>query len=116
IDFARDIRPLLREHCLSCHSAAKKKGQLRLDARSAAFKGGITGKAILPGKGRDSLLYKLLSDADEDARMPQKAPRLPADRIELIRRWIDQGAVWPDAVAGEDAAPAHWSYLPPSSK
>src|SRR5256885_15439050 len=91
IDFARDVRPLLREHCLSCHSAAKKKGQLRLDARSAAFKGGITGKAILPGKGRDSLLYKLLSDADEDARVPQKAPRLPADRIELIRRWIDPG-------------------------
>jgi len=116
IDFARDVRPILREHCLSCHSAAKKKGQLRLDARSAAFKGGLNGKAIVPGKSGDSPLYKLLIEGDDEARMPQKAPKLAAEKIELIRRWIDQGAIWPDAVAGEDAAPPHWSYLKPSAK
>src|SRR5438105_13810138 len=114
IDFARDVRPILRDHCLSCHSAAKKKGQLRLDSRPAAFKGGLAGKAIVPGKSGDSRLVKLLVDPDEDARMPQKAPRLSKEKIELLRRWIDQGAVWPDAVAGEDAAPAHWSYLKPA--
>jgi len=114
IDFARDVRPILREHCVSCHSASKKKGQLRLDARSAAFKGGMSGKVIVPGKGRESLLYKLLVDADEDARMPQKAPRLAAEKIEILRRWIDQGAAWPDAVAGEDAVAAHWSTIKPS--
>jgi len=114
IDFARDVRPILREHCVSCHSASKKKGQLRLDARSAAVKGGLSGKAILPGKGRESLLYKLLVDADEDARMPQKAPRLAAEKIELLRRWIDQGASWPDSEAGEDAVALHWSTMKPS--
>ncbi len=113
IDFARDVRPILREHCVSCHSASKKKGQLRLDARSAAFKGGMSGKAIVAGKGRESLLYKLLVDADEDARMPQKAPRLAAEKIEILRRWIDQGAAWPDAEAGEDAVAAHWSMMKP---
>jgi len=116
IDFGRDVRPILRDHCLSCHSAAKKKGQLRLDARSAAFKGGITGKAIVPGKGRESLLYKLLVDADEEARMPQKAPRLPAEKIELLRRWIDQGAAWPDSEAGEDAVAPHWSTIKPAPR
>src|SRR5436190_3347175 len=114
IDFARNVRPILREHCVSCHSAAKKKGQLRLDVRSAAFKGGMAGKAILPGKGRESLLYKLLVDADDDARMPQKAPRLAAEKIEILRRWIDQGASWPDSEAGEDAVAAHWSTIKPT--
>jgi hypothetical protein len=116
VDFARDVRPLLRDHCSSCHSASKKKGQLRLDARSAAFKGGVSGKAIVPGKGRESLLYKLLVDADDDARMPQKAPRLPAEKIDLLLRWIDQGAAWPDALAGEEAVAPHWSTLPPAAK
>jgi hypothetical protein len=114
LDYARDVRPILREHCFSCHSAAKKKGQLRLDARSAAFRGGMSGKAILPGKGRESLLYKLLVDADDSARMPQKAPRLAAEKIEILRRWIDQGAPWPDAEAGEDAVAAHWSTVKPA--
>jgi hypothetical protein len=113
VEFARDVRPILREHCLSCHSAAKRKGQLRLDARSAAFKGGQNGKAILPGKSGESPLYKLLVDADDDARMPQKAPRLPAEKIEILRRWIDQGALWPDAEAGEDAIAAFWSSIKP---
>src|SRR5258707_135573 len=51
IDFARDIRPILRDHCLSCHAAAKNKGQLRHDRRSAAFKGGTNAKATVPGQG-----------------------------------------------------------------
>jgi uncharacterized protein DUF1553/uncharacterized protein DUF1549/cytochrome c len=116
VDFVRDVRPIFRDHCLSCHSAAKKKGQLRLDARSAAQKGGMAGKAIVPGKAAESPLYKLLVDADDDARMPQKAPPLSKEKIEVIRRWIDQGAPWPDAAAGEDAGEAHWSYLKPVAK
>src|SRR5687768_17878450 len=113
VDFVRDVRPIFRDSCVSCHSAAKKKGQLRLDSRSAAMKGGMAGKAILPGKGAESPLVKLLEDPDPDARMPQKAPPLPKEKIDLLRRWIDQGAPWPDAAAGEDAAAPHWSYLKP---
>jgi len=116
VEFARDVRPILRDHCLSCHSAAKKKGQLRLDARSAAMKGGLGGKAIVPGKASESPLFLLLTHPDDDSRMPQKAPRLAAAQIDVIRRWIDQGATWPDAVAGEDAPAAHWSYLKPAAK
>src|SRR5688572_13198423 len=76
VDFVRDVRPILRDHCLSCHSASKKKGQLRLDARSAAMKGGFGGRAIVPGKAAESPLYTLLIHPDGDARMPQKAPPL----------------------------------------
>jgi len=111
VDFDRDIRPIFQASCIKCHGAeGKPKGQFRLDLRAAAMRGGAAGKAILPGKGAESLLYRLLLDEDEDARMPQKAPRLPKAQIDLIRRWIDEGARWPDEAAGADLA--HWSLRP----
>src|SRR5204863_8297138 len=111
VDFDRDIRPIFKASCIKCHGAeGKPKGQFRLDVRAAAFRGGAGGNAILPGKASESPLYKLLVDADEDARMPQKAPRLPAAQTELVRRWIDEGGRWPEDAAGTEAL--HWSLRP----
>src|SRR6185295_3800106 len=94
VDFVRDIQPLFKASCLKCHGPEKPKGQFRLDSRALAMKGGVTGKTILPGNSKDSLLVKLLLEKDDENRMPQKAPALPAASIELVRAWIDQGAVW----------------------
>ena len=114
VDFAKDIQPILKESCLKCHSLDKKhhpKGaaELRLDDPKLALKGGRSGPAIIPGDAKDSLLYKLLSgpvprpDKNEDekdippmplAKRGQKFKPLPQDQIDLIRRWIDQGAKW----------------------
>ncbi|RPH38474.1 MAG: DUF1549 domain-containing protein, partial [Planctomycetota bacterium] len=106
VDFKRDIQPIFAASCLRCHGPeGKPKGQLRFDVRASAMR-----KAIVPGKSADSSLYKVLVDEDESARMPQKAARLPAAQIELIKRWIDEGAVWPDDAAGIDVA--HWSLRP----
>jgi hypothetical protein len=80
-------------------------GGLRLDDKAAAMKGGKHGKAIIPGKAEDSLLYKLLTGPakagdDEVSAMP-KARRgeefkaLSDDQIKLIKQWIDEGAKWP---------------------
>jgi uncharacterized membrane protein len=99
VDFVRDVAPLLKKHCISCHGPRKQKGKLRLDRKDLAFKGGVSGRVILPGNARDSLLYTLLLDPDPDARMPEKADPLPADQIEIFRRWIDEGAVWPDGAS-----------------
>jgi hypothetical protein len=111
VDFDRDVRPIFATSCLKCHGAeGKPKGQLRLDLRSAAFRGGAGGKAIVPGKSAESPLYKLLIDPDEDARMPQKAPRLAEGQIALIRRWIDEGARWPEDRSA--AGSVHWSLRP----
>src|SRR5262249_6784025 len=61
VDFERDIRPIFKASCVKCHGAeGKPKGQLRLDLRAAAFRGGVGGKSIVPGKAAESLLYKLL--------------------------------------------------------
>ena len=111
VDFDRDIRPILKASCLKCHgSEGKPKGQLRLDLRAAAFRGGAGGPSILPGNAAGSPLYKLLVDPDDDARMPQKAPRLDPAKIELVRRWIDEGAPWPVEANGGDLS--HWSLRP----
>jgi hypothetical protein len=113
VDFVRDVQPLFKASCLKCHGAEKPKGQFRLDARGPALKGGVGGVTIVPGRGAESLLIKLLLDADEEVRMPQKAPALPKEKIDLLRRWIDEGAVWPDSAAGEAAVEQHWAYVKP---
>ena len=86
-------------------------GGLRLDDKAAALKGGRHGKSIITGKADDSLLYNVLNGRvkvgnDEVHQMPkarpnQEAKPLPDDQIDLIKRWIDQGAKWPDAAGGE---------------
>jgi mono/diheme cytochrome c family protein len=113
IDFVRDVQPIFKASCLKCHGAEKPKGQFRLDSRLHSLKGGVAGKAILPGKGSESLLIRLLLEKDPEERMPRKADSLPKAQIELLRAWIDQGAVWPEA-ASVDAAPIqHWAYVKP---
>jgi hypothetical protein len=107
-DFARDIEPILKTHCWSCHGSAKQKGGIRLDGKVAAFRGGASGPVIVPGKGRDSRLIQVLLAADVEERMPLKAPPLAPAQIDLLRAWIDAGAPWPEA------APApHWAYVKP---
>jgi hypothetical protein len=114
VDFIRDIQPIFKAACLKCHGAEKPKGQFRLDSRLHAFKGGIAGKAILPGKGSESLLIKLLLESDPEERMPRKAEPLSKAQIDLLRAWIDQGAVWPESASVEAAPIQHWAYVKPS--
>jgi mono/diheme cytochrome c family protein len=113
VDFVRDIQPIFKASCVKCHGAEKPKGQFRLDVRALAMKGGVTGKDILPGNSKESLLVKLLLEKDDENRMPQKAPALAPAKIDLLRAWIDQGAVWPDAAAGDLKVETHWAYVKP---
>jgi mono/diheme cytochrome c family protein len=113
VDFVRDIQPIFKASCLKCHGPEKPKAQFRVDSRAHALKGGVSGKAILPGKGGDSLLVKLLTSADPEERMPRKAEPLSKDQIDRIRVWIDQGADWPDVAAGAGKAETHWAYVKP---
>ncbi|MBM3837910.1 MAG: hypothetical protein FJ398_08085 [Verrucomicrobia bacterium] len=101
VDFTQHIKPILETSCLSCHGPEKPKGRLRLDTRSGAIKGGDNGTSLVPGKPDESPLYKLtILPADDDALMPppSKGGPLPKDKTELLRRWIEQGAVWPDSI------------------
>jgi ankyrin repeat protein len=102
IDFGRDVLPLFKAHCIDCHGPDQQMNGFRLDRRSDAMKGG-TIAVIGPGSSAASRLYlKLVSD-QYGSRMPPDG-RLTADEIDAIKRWIDQGAKWPDELAGERAA------------
>ncbi len=113
VDFVRDIQPIFKAHCLKCHGAEKTKGQLRLDSRPLALKGGVSGKVIVPGDGKGSRMIELLLAKDPDERMPAKAEPLAAGKIELVRRWIDEGAEWPDSASVDAKVQKHWAYVKP---
>ena len=121
-DFERDIQPILAERCHVCHGEQLRQGDLRLDVRSHALRGGGSGvSAILPGDAENSLLYRYVAGLDEGLRMPPAEPFLSDQQIVLLREWIDAGAEWPDDGSGE-SEPAevshfekgkdHWAFQP----
>ena len=70
VDYVRDIKPLLSEHCIKCHGPKKREGGLRLDTKKWAMQGGDLGEAILPGKPDESeLVYRVETD-DVTEKMP----------------------------------------------
>ncbi len=100
-DFKKDIAPILEASCLKCHCEAKAKGKLRMDTRELAMKGGKDTKLIVAGKPDESALIKvlLLAPAEDEAMPPEgKAPRPDAAQIELLKKWVAAGAVWPDGM------------------
>ena len=68
--FEMRIRPLLAEHCYSCHGEEKQKGHLRLDSRAAMLKGGESGPAIVPGQPGQSRLMEAVRYQNPDLQMP----------------------------------------------
>lgn len=100
-DFAKEIAPILEASCVKCHTEAKAKGKLRMDTREMAMKGGKETKLIVAGKPDESALIKvlLLAPTEDEAMPPEgKAPRPDAAQIELLKKWIAAGAIWPDGV------------------
>jgi hypothetical protein len=107
VEFNRDIRPILSDKCFLCHGPdkARRKVDLRLDTEAGAFAdlGGY--RAIVPGKPAESELFRRISAEEAEDRMPPVRSKrtLTPRQIELLRRWIEQGAKWQK----------HWAFLPP---
>src|SRR5690349_14078199 len=114
IDFVKHVQPIFAAACNKCHGPEKQKGELRLDSKTLAMKGGQTGKIILPNNSKESLLIQRVLGVGEDPRMPMKAEPLKPVEIGILKAWIDQGAVWPDSASVADAKiEKHWSYVKP---
>jgi len=108
VNFGRQIRPLLAEKCFSCHGLDEehRETSMRLDTKDGLF--GETdsgGFAVVPGDAAKSVAYLRLVTEDEFERMPpaDSAHELSKEEIELVKRWIEQGAVWQQ----------HWSLIAP---
>ena len=104
VHFSRDILPILSENCFLCHGpdAKARKADLRLDLKETALR--KTEAVIVPGKsGESELIERVASnDADEVMPPPKSGKKLTAHQIELLKRWIDQGAQWSK----------HWAFEP----
>ncbi|MSU41233.1 MAG: DUF1553 domain-containing protein [Pedosphaera sp.] len=112
VDYQRDVWPLLKAKCVSCHGPLRQKAGLRLDAGRLIHQGGKDGPVIstMPGKSAQSELLARVQSADLDKRMPPTGAPLAADQVVLLREWIEQGAQFPkDEIVG--ATPQeHWSF------
>src|SRR5256885_6016330 len=93
--FSKEIAPILVNKCMICHNAQKAKGGYRMESFETLMKGGDSKEApVVPGEPNKSKLYQLIISKDPDDRMPQKADPLSADQVEIIAKWIKQGALF----------------------
>ena len=95
VNFSRDVLPILSENCLSCHGQDEghRKGELRLDLREAA----LAKKAIIPGdSARSELMARILAEDPDEVMPPPKSnkPKLSPAQADILRQWIEEGAVW----------------------
>ena len=107
VDFQRQILPLLSDACFQCHGPDPKvrMAGLRLDLRDDLFQARTSGAPVVPGDPDNSLIVQRISHEDANLRMPPAYSQktLSDAQIGLIRRWIEQGAVWRQ----------HWAFIPP---
>lgn len=110
--FETRIRPVLIEHCYSCHNSAKEAaGALALDYREGLLNGGDGGAIIVPGKPRQSRLLSILKHEVPGLEMPQDGTKFEPSVIADFERWIEMGAPDPrdrPPTAGELARATSW--------
>jgi len=105
--FSSIIQPIFNTKCGTCHSAAKQKGGLRLDAQEWIIKGGKDGQVYIPGNAQASELYKriVLDPLEEKHMAPKGKPQLTEQEVNLVRWWINSNAGF-DKKAKEVEQPA----------
>jgi cytochrome c551/c552 len=93
--FERKVRPLLVQHCFSCHARGQKKGGLSLANRAGLLAGGDSGAVVALGKPGESSLIAAVEQTG-DVQMPPNG-KLSKDEIATLRKWIELGAPWPES-------------------
>ena len=94
-----EVRAIFEGKCLECHNPDKTKGKLLMTTREAFLKGGEGGHALIGvDVAQSELIKRLTLPKEHDDIMPPKNGPLPAAEIDVIRRWVAEGAVWPAGV------------------
>ncbi|HEY0980855.1 DUF1549 domain-containing protein, partial [Schlesneria sp.] len=112
IDYARDIKPVLSRRCYSCHGSLKQENDLRLDTVDFMKSGGATGPVLVAGDAGQSRILSAIQGTEGVSRMPPEGEPLSPEQIDLIKRWIENGALAPHDEPQKDPA-QHWAYQLP---
>jgi len=109
LDFNRDVRPILSQHCFKCHGPDDKtrEAELRFDVREAALAETASGvRPIVPGKPDESELVRRIDSHDGETLMPPASANKPLSdaQKQILRNWIAGGAEYAN----------HWAFVPPS--
>ena len=112
LDYGRDIKPVLKAKCYSCHGALKQEAGLRLDTVRLMVKGGDSGPAIDSDDRLNSLVWQRVSAEDQDERMPPEGEPLSPEQLARLRQWLQSGATAPADERPQTDPKAHWSFQP----
>jgi mono/diheme cytochrome c family protein len=115
IDYIRQIKPLLIEHCADCHNADLQESGYRVDIGALLVRGGDHGSTVIAGKPNDSLLILALRGSSKVPQMPLDLTPLSTQQIDLIAEWVEQGAKLPDSEKVDPEARRqsdHWAFQP----
>jgi hypothetical protein len=103
VDYSEQVKPILNKHCISCHGGVKQSGGFSLLFEEEAKGNTDSGQpAIIPGHASSSEMIRRLTSKDPEERMPYEKAPLSEEEIDILKKWIDQGAEWE----------THWSYIP----
>ena len=115
VDYTKQIKPLLTQHCIDCHGPDLQEGGFRIETGGLLMRGGDRGVAVVAGKPDESLLLEVLQGKGEVPQMPLDLDPLSNTEIQLIRDWIVQGAKMSEAEASTNIARRksdHWAFQP----
>jgi hypothetical protein len=113
VDYARDVKPIFKQHCYRCHGASQQKSGMRMDTVAFIREGGDVGVGLKPGDSGESLIVQaILGKHDDISQMPYKKPPLAEAEVAKIRAWIDAGAPAPENE--EPESDVHWAFVAPA--
>ena len=95
-DYVKDVAPILKKHCVSCHNEEDREGKLSLATFAELMKGGKRGPAVQPSEVNSSRLLLMVTGKASPAMPPDEDARLSKSEQETIKLWIESGAKGPD--------------------
>ena len=110
VDYVRDIKPIFKSKCWSCHGALKQEGTLRIDTVAGMKSGGDSGPALEISDPLNSEIMRRVSSADPDERMPPEGEPVSSEQIERISHWLKSGAAAPLDEQPQTDPTSHWAF------
>src|SRR5687768_6310698 len=101
VDYNADVKPILNKHCMGCHGGVKKAGDVSFLFEHEMLEPGKSGKIpVVRGDADASEMIRRILTDDPDEKMPKNGTPLKEEEIDILKKWINQGAKWE----------THWSY------